>query len=222
MSVKNEKNKINELRKSEFTPSTTAQLGILVLDGSGSMMFPGKTGKPKGEEVKEAARGFTRRLQKSKFEKDFYVAFVAFDTKVIDVWNGYRKVSEVKLDEIVNPVYLVGGDCTNITLALQKAKEIADRFMVDNSINAKERVVVIILLSDGIHNTGEPPFKIANEINSKYTLATVAYGKDADTALLKDIAKSKEYYTETDDPKELRNFFIRSSFLIRMEGVRVE
>jgi len=81
---------------------------------------------------------------------------------------------------------------------------------------------VIILLSDGIHNTGEPPFKIANEINSKYTLATVAYGKDADTALLKDIAKSKEYYTETDDPKELRNFFIRSSFLIRMEGVRIE
>lgn len=213
---------MDELKKSEFVPTTVEQLAAIFVDGSGSMKEKGRTGRPKGEEVKEAVRGFLERLKSSKFSKSFYIACSAFDTKVVDLWRGYKFIEEVDPNEIPNPVDAAGGGATNITLAIERAGEIADKFAVDENLEAEERVPVIILLTDGKHNTGGFPDQIADKINSKYTLATVAYGEKADENLLKDIAKSEEYFVRTNDPEELRNFFYRSSTLARLQESELE
>ena len=59
------------------------QLGILVLDGSGSMAEQGISDQSKAEEVNQAVRGLISRLRNSRRRENFYLAVVTYDDKVM-------------------------------------------------------------------------------------------------------------------------------------------
>jgi len=58
------------------------QLGILVLDGSGSMSETGISDQPKAEEVNQAVRGLMSRLRNSRQRENFLLAVITYDHQV--------------------------------------------------------------------------------------------------------------------------------------------
>lgn len=204
-------------QEDDFVPVTAGNLAILILDGSGSMLDLGKTGKSKSEEVKGAAKGLLSRLKKSEIRNTFWLSVLAFDVKVEPIIAGYRSVTEISEDEIIAPTDVVGGGMTNIHEALIWGHDIAQKFLNDSKIPGEynSKKVIIFLLSDGMHNSGDDPREIAMKIkNKQITIVTVAYGNQADRAMLRDLSSGKEFYLETSDPERLREFFISTTLAL--------
>jgi len=65
---------------------------------------------------------------------------------------------------------------------------------------------VVILFTDGQHNTGPGPRAVAREVREKADLVTVAFGGDADEALLKELATSPQHFYRCKNGRELRAF----------------
>ena len=195
-------------------PMTVAQLAILVLDGSGSMMRENKS-----KNVHEATKEFIQRLQKSRVAQSFWVSILAFDTDVSYQWSNppYRRVSEIDVSTIENPVKLAGGSWTNIAKALEDAGKVAETFINDDDIpvDPKNKKIVIFLLTDGGHNQPGDPESVAKNLLKDYEICTIAYGEKANEELLKKLVKDpSKNFLKTDDPEVLRDFFIHSSMLI--------
>ncbi len=220
-------------------------LVVFVLDGSSSMKNIGKSpDKNKSIEVKDASNAFLGRLAGSSARKSFYVGGVAFSEETQKLM-GYNYVSletllgnneiwgnlshEITDEDLFNrinvidsPVKIAGGGRTNVTLALEHAERIADAFMNDETsdeafenIGNLHRSVVIFLLSDGKHNLGDEPYRLAGEINAKYPICTINYGGNkANEEMLKEIAQSSSHYLETDNPELLREFFTSSTAIL--------
>jgi len=125
------------------------QLGILVLDGSGSMVDELNMDKiPKGKAVSQAVRGVFNRFKDSRKEECFSFAVVAYDEKakvVMDI----TEVKDINSEEDYNPTIGMGG-VTYIYRGLEKAKEIADKFFAMPNPMEVGRSVVIVVLSDGL------------------------------------------------------------------------
>ena len=195
------------------------QLGILVLDGSGSMGELGVTREPKATEVQRAVRDLVeRKLKGSTRRDDFWLSIIAFDEDV-EVRMEPTPVVEIEDGAVdYNPIHKHGG-LTYIGEALNKAREIAEDFF-ENEEKEYPRSVRIILMSDGC-NTPKTmdPIEVAENIKAlkvqkgkDIEIFTVGYGRSGDTHLdeetLKDIAtEGIDTYKNTTDPEELREFF---------------
>lgn len=208
----------------EFPPSVTPkapksaeQLGILVLDGSGSMNDPDAYGRgTKAEAVGRAVRELVGRLQKSSRKQDFWLALIVFDNNIA-VRLQPTPVVDVDVSSLKTNPYL--GGTTAIGDALYTAGEMANEFLSKES--DLPRSVIIMLMSDGQNNAGRDPISVAEDIKKKWkrdklNIVSVAYGKDADKETLKAIVTDKERdFCETDQSEKLRDFFLQS--IVRRE-----
>jgi hypothetical protein len=91
---------------------------------------------------------------------------------------------------------------TNMTAGLaQAAKQLEDH--ADPGA-----LKVIVFLSDGQHNQGEGPEKMAEKLKKDgFHIWSIAFGKDANQALLRRIASSPSSYQFAKDNKQLKKLF---------------
>jgi len=194
------------------------QLGIIVLDGSGSMKEPDSSGEAKAASADRAAQDLIKRLQQSIKKDNFFISVITYDDKAI-LRLKPTQVTNITLIPSFDPLEGHGGQ-TNIGGALQMAYEVAQGFLSEESFF--ERCVVIVLMTDGKHNTGQNPNTVVSEIKKSelpIMIATVGFGRtdDIDVGLLEEIASTtrsdkgeQKMFKLTNNPEELRNFFLAS------------
>lgn len=146
----------------------------------------------KGKDASAASLDFVHELAQPANKDGFNVAMIDFAGSVQLVHN-LTKATE--LDGKVTPLspgLLNGG--TNITAGLQIALDLLEA--AEN--NQQEGVMylrpVVICFTDGCHNTGPHPREVANQLKQKADLVTVAFGSDADEALLRELASTPQHF----------------------------
>jgi Mg-chelatase subunit ChlD len=202
-------------------PQTFHQLGILVLDGSGSMsdMVEGKI--TKAQTVDMAVRELLNRLIISKNKKDFSIALITFDhqsrvhtppTRVAD-----DKGGKIDAHADYDPMDGHGGG-TDIAQALKEAHVIAEEFLNSAPAESVPHSVAIVVMSDGMSQTDPIPVADYIKQNPNITICSTLFALKNDTnpeaeraqQLLAQIATSPKHYIKVYDAETLRNFFIAS------------
>jgi uncharacterized protein YegL len=199
------------------TAKAFEQLGILVLDGSGSMTTPGVSGQAKAVEVHQAVQGLMGRLRNSRRRHNFLLAVITYDHRV----NARRLLPTfvTGIDDTgdYNPLSGHGGN-TAIGAALEEAYQLAEQFLAETT--AFPRSVVIIVMSDGKNNAGLDPLQVAERIKNsgqRITVCAAGYGKDQelDEMTLKRLVSDAQCYKFTMNTNELRDFFEQSITQVR-------
>lgn len=194
-------------------PRTFNQLGLLVLDGSGSMSEPSHDKCAKAQSVSHAVKELLTKLKHSRVSKNFSIGVVTFDTSA-KIHTPVTSIEAVDDFADYDPLLAHGGG-TDIGVALQTAQRMAEEFLSQPNAAAMPHSVVIVVMSDGM--SGGDPLTIANSIkqNSKITICTTLFatvGKSEPQAeqLLKEIASSPINYRTIYAGDDLRKFFIAS------------
>jgi uncharacterized protein YegL len=105
-------------------PRSIEQLGILVLDGSGSMSEPDAQGRgTKAQAIGEAVQNLMKKLKASSRRQDFWLSLVIFDNSV-EVRLVPTSVADIELSGVETDPYL-GGE-TAIGDALYTAGNMAE------------------------------------------------------------------------------------------------
>lgn len=198
-------------------PRIFNQLGILVLDGSGSMNEIGQGHAPKAKHVSSAVVELFNRLNASRVKQNFSFAYVKFDDEPTTVFEPTAFDFSILMNEDYDPTSGKGGT-TYICKALEEANRIADQFLNNAPVEGVPHKVLILLLSDGMCFEPELSKNVASQIkqNPSKQIACAYFGEvganDSDAqALLKDIATdSTTFYTTIYDGDALRAFFERS------------
>ena len=208
-------------------PPSVAQLAVLMLDGSGSMsdaLDSTVSTQTKSQAVMKAMTDFIEVLKASKIKESFWLSVYGFSSETANMLSAYKRdyvrVNDIETQYIQDPSLIFSDRShTDIGLALEKARTVAGAFRHDQQIGIEEnyRRAVVILLSDGLNNVGESQKVLdkASIISNLWPLCTTAFGKDADSNLLKQIATDETHFLQTSDPKRLRDFFIHSSTIQR-------
>ena len=194
-----------------------SQLGILCLDGSGSMDTKGDGGVTLAESVNLSVREFFGFFKTSRKASNFSIAVVTFD----DTAKLHTDVTELaNVDDFANYNPLNGhGGGTNIGEALNLAGEIAEQFLAEQS--EVPRSVSIVVMSDGECGSPDSTKQIADRLkqNDKIqicsTLFTAKGNVGSDEAnraknILQYIASTPSLYKTTYSESDLRKFFIAS------------
>lgn len=198
-------------------PRSFHQLGILVLDGSGSMAGSTIRGMSKADAVNTAVRGLLTRFKVSGKKENFSFAIVTFsnDAKIhTDV------TSADVIDDNGNYDPLEGhGGGTSIHEGLKLAGKIADQFMADYVPGGVPQSVALVVLSDGM---------CSNPTMTKQTADNLkASGRDIFSVYLNGASQSSESdngkdllmsivsnttigFKEAWDANTLRDFFVAS------------
>ncbi len=107
---------------------TFHQLGILVLDGSGSMQhYIGDGNRPLADNVNVSVRDFLGFFKNSSIKNNFSIAVVTFDDNAT-VHTPITPLADIDDYADYNPVNNGHGGRTFIGGALQKAEELAKEF----------------------------------------------------------------------------------------------
>ncbi len=199
---------------------TFNQLGILVLDGSGSMKVKSKGFKTLAEHVETAVTQFVDWFKTySSIKSNISLAIVTFDD-IAKEHTSITPIVDMDSSRSFNPI-LEHGNGTEITHALEEAYRIAQQHLNHPEAANIPHSVVILLMSDGLTNRAEQAIQTAEEIkqNPKITICSTYFENPHPTAeefkneainVLKGIASGPEYYRDTADAEELRQFFISS------------
>jgi uncharacterized protein YegL len=206
-------------------PPSAAQLAILVIDGSGSMLeeaTPG-SGESKADAVVKATRGTIEQFKKSRIKDSFWLSTISFNTTtagMASVGGDYVKVADLDPGQVhYIPGFIRKESKTDIAIALAKAMEVGRSFEQDPSIpiDPRSRKIVVVLLTDGLNNVGtrENVIAVSRKVSNMWALCTVAFGDEADEDLLQQIAIDDRYFFQTADAEKLRAIFIHSSTLVK-------
>ena len=97
---------------------------------------------------------------------------------------------------------------TNITAALESALSLLGKLpkLPKDQNNCQFLRPVAIVFTDGWHNTGTHPRDLAVQLKEKSDLVTVAFGDDADDALLQELATTPQHFYRCSDGRQLRSF----------------
>ncbi|MGB3478406.1 MAG: vWA domain-containing protein [bacterium] len=203
--------KIEKIQEKIHRPKSQEQLGILVLDGSGSMEDIDVRGDVKAEAVARATKELIQRLKTSRRKDEIFLAIIVFDDN-IELRLAPTSISEIDLELDLDPLVKHGGG-TSIGNALDLGHQVANEFLA-NQQEGLPRDAIIILLSDGCSNSGtKDPRMVAEEIrqNCGAVIATASYGNDADKTLLREISSDPDkYFLEPKNGDELRDYFLSS------------
>ncbi len=184
------------LKRPDFINSKNKQRVVLVRDVSVSMDDDNKA-----IDANMAVNGFLSELAQPENKNGFHVAVVNY-SKNAKMVSEFTKATELEgqLADIKTE------DCTNITAGLALASETLEK--APNPIEGKERFLkpVVVLFTDGEHNTGELPYGEAEHLKNIADLVTVAFGSDADIDLLRELANSREHCYRCGDGRDLRAF----------------
>lgn len=204
-------------------PRMFNQLVIFLLDGSGSMTFPGKTGKSKGYEVHQAVVNVLERLKESKNKSSFDVAFWAYSNETAEMFP-VKSVKEFDLiKDCFNPCEFIN-DYTNTLLneALGNAKSKALSYL--ESYKDQNSKVLIIILGDGAINDYDACFELKEELSSNSSIVfssilfeSPTWEEKFSAAQIKELqeefsrlASTKADYMSTVDAEKIRSHMIQS------------
>jgi uncharacterized protein YegL len=192
------------------------QLGILLLDGSGSMASEGETRQSKAAEVSLAVRGLLTRMKGSRRADSFQLAIVTYDHRVTPRLEP-TPVADIDDTADYNPLTDHGGE-TAIGDALEKASSMAVRFL--DARQEFGRSVVIVMYTDGQNNSGKDPVGVAEEIKrsgKEIKICAAGFGKpeEVDSLTLQKLVTKPSGYILAHDGESLRKFFEESIFEAR-------
>jgi uncharacterized protein YegL len=172
---------------------------VLVRDRSGSM-----SGQ-KAKDASAASLDLVAELAEPTNKDGFNAAVVDFASRSKVVHNLEKTTT---LNGRVNSlsVGLFGCSSTNITAGLEDALSILEKAGKTNQESVTYLRPVVVCFTDGCHNEGPPPQDVANRLKQIADLVTVAFGDDADEALLRDLASTSQHFYRCSSGRELRSF----------------
>lgn len=197
---------------------STKQLGILVLDGSGSMSTPTQELITKAEAVSKSVTEFFETIKASRIKNHFCFAVIDFDEIAHPKLN-ITEVANINTYDDYNPIHNRGGR-TFLYSGLNAAEEIADQYL--NSGDKELRSVVVVIMTDGLDMDMDQAKATADRMKEKYgkkikitascfgTRDIPAVERTKIMAFLKTIVTEESLCIETSSAKELRSFFIAS------------
>jgi hypothetical protein len=203
-------------------PRLFYQLVVFVLDGSGSMTFPGTSGKSKGVEVENAVKKVIKRLQESKNKNSFDLTAWAYANESVEMFP-LKKVTEVDFMDSLNPCeYIDDYSKTDLLETLESVEELCKEYL--SKYKDKDSKALIIILSDGALHNFENTYKVVERLkaNEKITISTILFesrdweeefGENILETLkenLLDIATDEELFASTVDPEQVRKHMIKS------------
>ncbi len=212
----------------EVTESRTFhQLGILVLDGSGSMQAIGDGNITLADSVNRAVREFLGYFKNSSIANNFSFAVITFDNNA----KVHTQITELpKVDDFgdYNPMNGHGGG-TFIGGALVEAEKLANQFLNSPEASSIPHDVRIIIMSDGLCQAPDITKEVASNLkqndrimicSSLFTQAAKAGETETSEAksVLADIASAANLYKTTYKETDLRQFFISSMSAKRKFG----
>lgn len=208
---------------------TFHQLGVLVIDGSGSMSDECAGNITKAQAVNLAVREMFSKFKSSRYRANFSFAVVTFDQKA----STHTDITPAEtIDDNASYDPLVGnGGGTKIGAGLITAQGIAEAFLGQEPEGGVPSSVVILVMSDG--NCGEPDKTkvIADGIkqNNNISICTTLFARVGEQnlapaqQLLQSIASDPVMGFKTVyDGATLRDFFIRSASSGTAGNVRIE
>ena len=195
------------------------QLGILVLDGSGSMIDEVNLDKiPKGKAVSQAVRGLFNRFKDSRKVDSFCFSVIYYDDKaniVMDITDA----KDVDSEKDYNPTIGMGG-LTHIYRGLEKAEEIAEKFFKMPNPYEEAREVIIVILSDGLDMKEEKTKQLIAQIKKDKRIKvatcffeTLGANKDAMTkcqTYMQGLASTPAQFQSVATIEGMRKFFTAS------------
>lgn len=174
------------------------QVVVLVRDRSGSM-----SGQ-KADDASQASLGLVAELASPANGDGFLVAVVDFssDSHVV---HGLERATV--LDGKVCSLAASGiGAGTNITSGLEDVLGILETLSRTGAHGETYLRPVTLLFSDGCHNEGTDPACAASRLKTLADVVTVAFGSDADEALLGSLASTPQHAYRCSNGRELRRF----------------
>ncbi len=203
--------------KGDFSVSKK-QLGILVLDGSGSMVTVTQELITKAEAVSNSVSEFFETMKSSSISNHFCFAVIDFDEESY-LRLGITETEDINAYDDYNPVR-EAGKRTYLYTGLEETEKIADEFL--NAGDKDTRSVVVVVMTDGLDMNEEKAKTTANRMKEKYgnklKITASCFGtrdlKESDKNhimnFLNTIVTDKSLCLETSSAKELRSFFIAS------------
>jgi Mg-chelatase subunit ChlD len=173
---------VSGIRRPAWVNSKVRQLVVLLRDASPSM---------EGEKVSEAHQAtldLVEELSRPENKGAFDLAIIDFHSQAI-VCLPIRRVAAEQgaIPSLSVPSNASG---TDVTAALREASTLTD---AATQLPDPHLRTVVIMFSDGLHNGPEAPDVVATALKAKADLVTVAYGTDADAAMLRRIATSEQH-----------------------------
>ncbi len=217
----------------ESPPRSVEELGILVIDGSGSMGLPEPPAQPKALEVMghlvDSPDSLFERLNKGTRRHEIYLAMITYDhvvTRRLDP----TPLTEIDPDKLRVDLLREHGGRTAIGKALNEAGAIARQFLAAQDPSGAPRFVTILLMSDGQEVENSDPvgeaLKIKSDAQPKkigalmserpdIVIAAAAYGDDADPDTLRSVStqlpnQPDRFFKRVTTGQQLRDFFIAS------------
>jgi uncharacterized protein YegL len=198
-------------------PPTFHQLGIFVIDGSGSMkQGQTKKGEEPSKAVGDAVKSVIERLKKSNKSNCFEIAVIAFGDSAVNVQQA-EKVGAINTDQSFEPTdYFngkMGSESTNISAGLKEAYYLTNSFLT-NKKDSLSHTVSIIILTDGMcHHANETREIAATLREVKDVVLSSCHLETGITepgavSLLTEISDN---YESVYDEETIRNFFIAST-----------
>ena len=205
------------------------QLGIFLLDGSGSMDEIGENNCSLAENVNRTFKDFICFFKDSSIKEEFQIAVINFD------YEATVKVPRTPLVDFddfgnFNPRdQAKDNPGTDIGEGLRKAKEIINDYFNEPNPDQYPRTVTIATLSDGMCQRPESTIEIAKELNAdpRITISCCLFttpkrekeslNKDVKN-FLQDIKSQEGIYTVVKDNAVLRKFFNASMSSIKKQG----
>lgn len=203
------------------------QLGILVLDGSGSMTEKAAMNSTKAKEVNAAVMELFNRINVSRVKQNFSFACIKFDESATITLPPTTFDFNQLMNENYDPTVGKGGG-TQIFEGLNEAKKLAESFLNNAPADGVPHKVLILLMSDGMCFQPQTTVAVADNLksNPKILIATAYFGtvgeNDTDAQkVLKDVStEPATYYTTVYDGEALRAFFERS--ISQSAGIKIE
>lgn len=198
-------------------PRLFVQLGILVLDGSGSMSFNGNTGITKAQEVNQATVELFTRFKNSRVKKNFCFSVVTFDQQA-KVHTDITDATQIdNTPGRYDPTIGHNGG-TDIGNALILAAQQATKFLKEAPKDGVPHSVVILVMSDGLCHNPERTLQIAEKLkgHSQVKVATsffttIGESDQGGVQLMKQISSDPVLlYQTTYNAEDLRKFFEHS------------
>jgi len=208
-------------------PRQFSQLGVLVLDGSGSMTEMTSGNITKAQATAVATRDLFSRLKESGVAQNFLISLITYDDHPTRVIDPPATVEQLDLHADYDPTK-GHGDGTKIHRALEEAERVVADYLAQAPPEGVDHSAVILLMTDGLCNEPDRTREVARRMQERFgpklTIAAAffaASGKaDPDgERLLRDIVTQPKFFSTVATAEALREFF--KATLSQTSGVAI-
>lgn len=186
------------VKRPDWVCRNVKQNVVLVRDRSGSM------NGQKAADASAASLDLVAELAEPTNKDGFNVAVADFsgDSKIA---HDLEKATSLNGKVKRLSVGTFGGS-TNITAGLEDALSILENANKQSSQGVAHLRPVVIVFTDGCHNEGPEPYETAKRLKAIADLVTVAFGDDADEALMRSLASTPQHFYRCTTGRQLRAF----------------